>query len=123
MTDYEKNENMVELNAEELEEVSGGKGKKKFVKTTGQVNVRKGPSLDSASIGVLAAGTIQVFQVRLIRSGKRQRVARHMLRHLLACRGARDVAGASRDMAKDGLFTESRGVPPGASPDSCQPSP
>ena len=58
MTDYEKNENMVELNAEELEEVSGGKAQKKFVKTTGQVNVRKGPSLDSASIGVLAAGTI-----------------------------------------------------------------
>jgi len=58
MTDIEKNENMIELNPEELEEVSGGKGKSNFLKTTGQVNVRKGPGLDYTSIGTLAKGTI-----------------------------------------------------------------
>ena len=58
MTDIEKNENMVELNPEEMEEVAGGKGKSNFIKTTGQVNVRKGPGLDYGTYGTLAKGTI-----------------------------------------------------------------
>ena len=58
MTDIEKNENMIELDAEEMEEVSGGKSGSKFIKTTGNVNVRKGPGLDYGTLGTLAKGTI-----------------------------------------------------------------
>jgi len=58
MTDFEKNENIVELDAQDLEEVSGGKNKGgKFVKTTGNVNVRKGPGLDYGIITSLSSGT------------------------------------------------------------------
>ena len=65
MFDIEKNEEMLEQDLEmteldlaALEEISGGKGKNKFLKTTGEVNVRKGPGLKYVSIGVLARGTI-----------------------------------------------------------------
>ena len=65
MTDIEKNEemfdqdlDMTELELAALEEISGGKGKQKFLKTTGQVNVRKGAGLKYATVGVLAKGTI-----------------------------------------------------------------
>ena len=58
MTDIEKNENMIELDAEEMDEVSGGKGKSNLIKTTGNVNVRKGPGLDYGTLGTLSKGTI-----------------------------------------------------------------
>ena len=60
MTDIEKNENLFELDASELEEVSGGKSKKtsNFIKTTGSVNVRKGAGLKYAIITALTSGTI-----------------------------------------------------------------
>lgn len=60
MTDFELNGNFIELGAEDLEEVSGGKGKKSsdFIKTTGNVYVRKGPGLDYGIITSLPSGTI-----------------------------------------------------------------
>ena len=45
------NENMVELNDDEMEEVSGGK--KYITGYSGKSNVRTGPSRDYRSIGVL----------------------------------------------------------------------
>ena len=45
-----------ELNAEELEKIAGGKSGSKLVKTTGNVNVRKGPGKDYAVMGVLSEG-------------------------------------------------------------------
>ena len=60
MTDIEKNENIVELDDEALDEVSGGKKKSspKFLKLTGNVNIRKAPSLDGAIITSLSEGTV-----------------------------------------------------------------
>ena len=50
-----ENLNAVELNEEVLEDVVGGKSNKGsgFVKTTGNVNIRKGPGLDYAIMGTL----------------------------------------------------------------------
>ena len=54
-----ENMNSVELNDETLEEVSGGRSSgTKFVKTTGNVHVRKGPGLDYGEMGTLAKGEI-----------------------------------------------------------------
>lgn len=61
MTDYEKNENMVELNPEELEEISGGKSAGQKIKATGSVNIRKGPGLDYAEMGAIGAGETLPF--------------------------------------------------------------
>ena len=55
------NENMVELNPEELEEVSGGKGAGQKIKATGNVHVRKGPGLDYAEMGVINKGSTVEF--------------------------------------------------------------
>ncbi len=51
-----ENLNAVELDAEALEDVSGGKGSSEFVKTTGNVHIRKKPDKDSASLGTVEAG-------------------------------------------------------------------
>lgn len=48
----------VELSMDELDEVSGGKSSKKFVKATGNVHVRKGPGLEYAIMGTLSKGTL-----------------------------------------------------------------
>ena len=55
---YEENMNSIELNDEALEDVSGGKGSAKLVKTTGNVHVRKGPGLNYAEMGTLAKGEL-----------------------------------------------------------------
>ena len=49
------NESIIELNDEELEEVTGGKGSgnTRIVASAGKSNVRSGPGLDYKSIGVL----------------------------------------------------------------------
>ena len=52
-------QNMNEMNLNELEEVSGGKkSKNTIVKTTGSVNVRKGPGKDYAIMGTLDCGVM-----------------------------------------------------------------
>ena len=50
-----ENLNAVELSEEELEDVAGGKsnGNSGFVKTTANVNIRKGPGLDYARMGTV----------------------------------------------------------------------
>lgn len=53
-----ENVNAVELDAEQLAEVTGGKNSSNFVKTTGNVHVRKGPGLDYAEMGTLDKGTL-----------------------------------------------------------------
>lgn len=51
------NENTIELDANELEQVSGGKSAHQYVKTTGDVYVRSGPGLDYDKKGLLTNGT------------------------------------------------------------------
>ena len=46
-----------ELNLNDMESVAGGKSSGSTIKTTGNVNVRKGPGLDYASIGSVPSGT------------------------------------------------------------------
>lgn len=59
MTDFEKNENMIELDAQDLEAVSGGKGKGgSFIKTTGNVYVRRRPDREAGELGSLPSGAI-----------------------------------------------------------------
>ena len=59
MTDIEKNESIVELDAQDLEEVSGGKfSGKNFLRATASVHVRKGPGTDNKIMGTLSSGTI-----------------------------------------------------------------
>lgn len=53
-----ENLNAVELNMDQMEEVTGGKGSGDIVKTTGNVHVRKGPGLDYAEMGTLEKGTL-----------------------------------------------------------------
>ena len=49
-----ENLNSVELNPEELENIAGGKSNGSgFVKTTGNVNIRKGPGLDYGTMGTV----------------------------------------------------------------------
>ena len=54
--DNMENLNAVELDIDALEDVTGGKGD--FVKTTGNVHVRKGPGLEYAEMGTLEKGTL-----------------------------------------------------------------
>lgn len=56
--DNNENLNMTELNNEDMEQVSGGKGSGNFVKATGDVYVRRKPDKDSDDIGLLYKGTI-----------------------------------------------------------------
>lgn len=49
--------NVVELNDEALEEVSGGRS----IRTTGNVNVRRGPGLYYASIGTARKGSTLTY--------------------------------------------------------------
>ena len=59
MTDFNMDGSFIELNGDELEEGSGGKGNGgSFIKTTGNVYVRKGPGLDYGIITSLPSGTI-----------------------------------------------------------------
>jgi len=51
----------VELNEEELEEVAGGKSAGQKIKATGNLNVRKGPSLDYIVLGTIATGKTLEF--------------------------------------------------------------
>ena len=52
MNEINENMNIVELNDDELEGVSGGTK----IQATGNVNVRTGPGLDYRSIGTLSKG-------------------------------------------------------------------
>ena len=60
MTDIEKNENIIELDDQELDEVAGGKKKKVYtiVKLTGSANIRKGPGLNFGIITALPSGSM-----------------------------------------------------------------
>ena len=53
--------NVVELDAESLEEISGGKDAGQKIKATGNANVRKGPGLNYDSMGVLESGDKLTF--------------------------------------------------------------
>ncbi|MBQ8109599.1 MAG: SH3 domain-containing protein [Clostridia bacterium] len=55
----ENNINGMELNLEDLEQVSGGKNE--AIKATGDVNVRKGPGLGYDTIGVVKKGETVPF--------------------------------------------------------------
>ena len=71
MTDIEMNQGIVELDIDEMEEVDGGKfSGKNFVKTTGNVNVRKGAGTNTKIMGVLPSGTI-VSYLRVTKKDKR----------------------------------------------------
>ena len=71
MTDIEKNENIVELDIQDLEEVSGGRFHgKNFVKATGNVHVRKGAGTDYGIMGTLERGTIVTY-LRLTKKDKK----------------------------------------------------
>ena len=52
---------MSEMNMNELEQVTGGKGANQKIKATGDVFVRKGPSLDAADIGMIKNGKTVPF--------------------------------------------------------------
>jgi hypothetical protein len=56
MMNENMDKNMMELNDDALEQVSGGKGGHKFIKMTGSIHVRKGPGLDYAEIKVIKSG-------------------------------------------------------------------
>ena len=56
MMNENMDKNMMELNDDALEQVSGGKGGHKFIKMTGSIHVRKGPGLGYASLGTLSKG-------------------------------------------------------------------
>lgn len=60
MMNNEHIENMdaMELELDNLEGVTGGKGSANFVKTTGNVHVRKGPGLDYAEMGTVEKGAV-----------------------------------------------------------------
>lgn len=59
MTDIEMNESIVELEDQELEDVSGGKfSGKNFLRATANVHVRKGPGTENKIMGTLPSGTI-----------------------------------------------------------------
>ncbi len=58
MNENIENLETMELNDDDLEEVSGGKGK---IKATGNVNVRRGPGKEYASIGNLDKGDIVTY--------------------------------------------------------------
>ncbi len=71
MTDFEMNEDIVELDLEEMEEVDGGKfSGKNFIRTTGNVHVRKGAGTNTKIMGVLPSGTI-VSYLRVTKKDKR----------------------------------------------------
>ncbi len=53
--------NGMEINLEDLEQVSGGAGANQYIKATGDVYVRKYPNKDSADIGVLYKGQKATF--------------------------------------------------------------
>ena len=57
----EMNENMMELNLEDLENVSGGKSSDQKIKATGNVNVRKGPGLGYDILGSITKGSTLPF--------------------------------------------------------------
>ena len=53
--------NGMEINLEDLEQVSGGTGANQYIKATGDVYVRKYPDKGSADIGVLYKGQKAAF--------------------------------------------------------------
>ena len=61
-----ENVNAFELNDEELDDVTGGKSSQ-YIKTTGNVNVRKGPGLEYRSLGTVSKG------VKMTYTGKSER--------------------------------------------------
>ena len=50
-----------ELNLDEMEEVSGGKSAGQKIKATGNVHVRKTPSLNGAELGIMGKGDTVKF--------------------------------------------------------------
>lgn len=56
-----ENLNVNELNSEDMEQVSGGRGSGQRVKATGDVYVRRHPDKDSADLGVLYKGETAAY--------------------------------------------------------------
>lgn len=61
MTNEMNMNEMQELNLDQLDEVSGGKSAGQKIKATGDLNVRKGPSLDYAILGSIKKGSTLEF--------------------------------------------------------------
>ena len=62
---------MSEMNMNELEQVAGGKSANQYVKATGDVYVRKAPSLDGEQIGLIKNGNKVPFygEIRVDKRG------------------------------------------------------
>lgn len=58
----EDKDNLMELNLEDLEQVSGGAGTGQRIKATGDVHVRRHPDIDAESLGVLYKGETLPFK-------------------------------------------------------------
>ena len=56
MTDFENNENMLELDLESMEAIAGGRKTDQKIKATGDLNVRKGPGLGYDIMGSIKKG-------------------------------------------------------------------
>lgn len=61
MMNENMDKDMMELNLDEMGEVTGGKSANEKIKATGSVNVRTGPGLQYPSIGTIEKGDKLVF--------------------------------------------------------------
>ena len=61
MTNEMNMNEMQELNLEELEDVSGGKSAGQKIKATGDLNVRKSPSINARILGSIKCGATLEF--------------------------------------------------------------